>query len=111
MQIETETKGAVRIIRPRGPLVLDDAEQLLESSREHIADSLGRVVIDAAAIPYVDSKGIESLLDLADDLADAGQVLKLCGVNENIREVLDLTEVAAHFEHFEDIPSAVRSFL
>jgi anti-sigma B factor antagonist len=111
MQIESEKQGAVTVLRPRGPLVGDDALALRQRGGEALADSLGRLVIDASAIVYLDSKGIESLLDLADELSDAGQVLKLSGTNEAVREVLEITETSGMFEHFEDVQSAVRSFL
>ncbi len=48
---------------------------------------------------------------MADDLAQGGQALKLCGANEVFREVLELTELTSVFEHFVDVNSAVRSFL
>ncbi|MFG0243776.1 MAG: STAS domain-containing protein [Planctomycetota bacterium] len=111
MQVESERQGAVTVLRPRGPLIAEDAEVVRHKGGEAIADSLGRLVIDASAIVYVDSKGIEALLDLADELSDAGQVLKLSGTNETMREALEITETAGMFEHFEDVQSAVRSFL
>lgn len=111
MQIDTDRQGAVTVLKPRGPLVQKDAEALRQKGMDTIAATLGRVIIDASAVAYLDSEGIEALLDLADELSSAGQTLKLCAVNETIREVLDLTEVASEFEHFEDVPSAVRSFL
>ncbi|MBK7406104.1 MAG: STAS domain-containing protein [Phycisphaerales bacterium] len=111
MQIETDRQGAVTVLKPRGPLVQKDAEALRDKGMETITSTLGRMVLDASAVAYIDSAGIEALLDLADELSNAGQALKLCGVNETIREVLELTDVASQFEHFEDIPTAVRSFL
>jgi len=111
MQIETERQGAVMVLKPRGPLVAKDAGILRDKGSDAIAESMGRMVIDASAIVYLDSNGIEALLDLADELADAGRVLKLCGSNETVREVLEITETSAMFEHFEDVSSAVRSFL
>ncbi|HZW11477.1 MAG TPA: STAS domain-containing protein [Phycisphaerales bacterium] len=111
MQIDVERQGAVTILRPRGPLVQKDADALRQKGLDAIGGALGRVVIDAAQVAYLDSSGIEALLDLADELANAGQVLKLCGVNETVREVFEVTETDSQFEHFEDVPAAVRSFL
>lgn len=111
MQIETERQGAVTVLTPRGPVVGDDAEALRNQGARAITESMARMVINAEAVVYLDSKGIEAMLDLADELAEAGQVLKICACNETVREVLEITETAAMFEHFEDVPSAVRSFL
>ena len=111
MEISEQTKGAVKVLRPRGPLCLADAEQFKRQASLVAGASLGRVVIDAAAIPYVDSRGLEVLVELGEELGQSGLALKLCEVNETIREVLDLTDLASLFEHYEDVNAAVRSFL
>jgi len=74
-------------------------------------DSLGRFVMDASAIPLIDSKGLEALVEVTEEMAQSGKALKLCAANETLRQVLELTGVAPLFEHFEDANAAVRSFL
>ncbi len=111
MKIDEQTHGAVTVIRPRGPISQQDAETFGVALRAASHRTLGRLVIDASDVPFVDSKGLESILDIADELADNGQALKLCGVCETVREAMDLTEVLQMIEQFEDVPSAVRSFL
>ena len=59
----------------------------------------------------VDSRGLETLVEVTEEMSDRGQVLKLCGANKTVREVLELTELAALFDLFEDAGSAARSFL
>lgn len=99
------------MLRPVGPLVQEDAAEFRRRLMELRQSSLGRFIVDAAAVPYADSRGLEVLLDVHEELARAGQSLKLCGLNETLREVLTLTELSACFEHFEDTGAAVRSFL
>jgi anti-anti-sigma factor len=67
--------------------------------------------VDTSAVPYADSRGLEVLAELADELSGSGLTLKLCETNETMREVLDLTELASLFEYYEDMNAAVRSFL
>ncbi len=111
MEMIEQTTGAVRVLKPRGPLVLADADQFKARAAALIAASLGRLVVDVSAVPFVDSRGLEVLSELTEELSQSGSALKLCGTNETIREVLDLTDLASHFEHFEDVNTAVRSFL
>jgi len=106
-----QQRGAVVVIRPAGPLIAAEAEAFKGRMRELMRENLGRVVIDASALPYVDSVGLESLADVAQELAQSGKGLKLCAANETIRQVLELTGLSSQFEHFEDTNSAVRSFL
>jgi anti-sigma B factor antagonist len=106
-----QQRGAVVVVRPTGPLTGTEAEAFKTRIRELLHENLGRVVIDVSALPYVDSSGLESLADLAQELAQSGKGLKLCAANETLRQVIELTGLSPQFEHFEDTNAAVRSFL
>ncbi len=110
MRVTEYQHGAVTVVKPEGSLSEDDAIAFASTLRDTVSRSLGRVVVDASTMHFVDSKGLEALLDIADELADAGSSLKLCALNDTVRDVLDITGIASHFEHYEDAPSAVRSF-
>lgn len=110
MQILEQRQGAVLVLRPQGPLIQADAAAFRDRMLDVMGPSMGRVIIDASAIPYVDSLGLEALLDVAEEMSAGGQVLRLCGVNDTVREVMELTDIASHFEHFEDMVAAVKSF-
>lgn len=111
MEILEQRQGAVTVVKPQGPLCGQDAEQFLQRVKDVMGKSLGRFVVDCGAIAYVDSRGLEVLKQTTEQLADGGQALRLCGCNETVREVLDLTDLSKLFEHYEDVGSAVRSFL
>ncbi|MBN1506328.1 MAG: STAS domain-containing protein [Sedimentisphaerales bacterium] len=111
MELLTQQRGAVMIVRPMGPLTGAEAEPFRTRVRELIRENLGRVVIDASAVPYVDSGGLESLADVAAELAQGGKGLKVYAANQTVRQVIELTGLAPQFEHFDDANSAVRSFL
>lgn len=111
MEIRTQQHGAVAIAKPMGPITGSDADAFRARLRELIRENLGRIAIDATALSYVDSHGLESLADAAQELAQGGQGLKLCGASETIKQVIQLTGLGRQFEHFDDINSAVRSFL
>lgn len=111
MDIHESREGAVTVIKPGGPLLQNDAEQFRACFMAALPKCLGRVVIDASAIAYVDSRGLEVLVEVGEEMSQGGQAMKLCGANETLREVMELTETIGHFEQFADIQSAVRSFL
>ena len=111
MEIQEKQHGAVTALKPRGPVIESDADVLKTRLLQVRTKSLGRLVLDVSAIPFVDGRALEALLDVTEELAKSGQALKLCGANELLREVLEVTDLAGLFEHFEDVNSAVRSFL
>lgn len=111
MKIHEQIQGAVTVLKPEGPLVEADAGLLKQRLLQALASSLGRFVVDLSAIPFVDSKGLEALLEVTEEMGRSGQALRMCGANKTVREVLELTDLASHFDHFEDANTAVRSFL
>lgn len=111
MDIQETREGAVTVIKPLGPLVLGDADEFRRRLEDVRVRSLGRFVVDASSIAYVDSKGLEALVGVTDGMAEGGQALRLCAANETVREVLDVTDLADQFEFYQDVNTGVRSFL
>ena len=111
MKIAEQRQGAVTVIKPAGPLTQAEATELKNYVTRELGSNLGRVVIDMSEIPFVDSAGLEALLDITEQMSQSGQTLKICSPNKTIREVMTLTDITNMFDHFEDVTTAVRSFL
>ncbi len=111
MRIDEHKHGAVTVMRAHGPVAGEDAQDFSLRIQRAARETLGRLVIDASAIPFIDSAAIEAMLDASDILGDMGSTLKICAANETLREVLVLTGVASSIEQFETVSDAVRSFL
>jgi|SRR5579884_808354 len=111
MKITDQRQGAVVVLKPEGPLTEPEVPAFMQRVMETLAGSMGRFVVDMSGVPFVDSKGLEALLDVTEEMAKTGQILRLCAANKTIREVLDLTDLTTQFDHFEDAMTAVRSFL
>ena len=111
MNIERNTHGAVTVLKPVGAVTKADADELYVQLVDVGRQSLGRLVLDVGAVPFMDSRGLEVLLEFNEELSTSGRALKLCGLSDLLREVLELTELSSSFECFEDVNSAVRSFL
>lgn len=109
--VTEQRHGAVAVLKPDGPCIQEQAEALSQAALPKVRPLMGRVVIDLSASAYVDSAGLETLLDLADAMESCGQTLRLAGVSATVREVLELTELTNRFEYHEDTNLAVRSFL
>ncbi len=111
MEFNEQKQGAVVVFRPSGAITGDDAGVFAGRFRTAMNTSMGKCVLDAAEISYIDSAGLEALLDLSDEMNDLGRGLKISHVNDTLRETFELTNIASAFEYFDDINAAVRSFL
>jgi anti-anti-sigma factor len=111
MKIQESKQGAVTVLKPSGPLTQADAGDFKTVTLRALESNLGRILVDMSAVPFVDSLGLEALLDLTEQMQLSGQMLKLCATNKTLREVFTLTATAPLFEHFDDVNTAIRSFL
>ena len=94
-----------------GPLLAGQLDEL----EQHL-DQLGRrwtkrLVLDLADAPFFDSAGIELLCRFRTEFGQRGLRLKLSGLTDLTRDILDVTRLAGTFEVFPDTAAAVRSFL
>jgi len=103
--------GSVTVLLPRGAIAQDDVEAFARSVEEFNHKTNGRMVLDFSQVPYLDSRGVEVLWDLADRRRQGGQTTKLASVPELCREILELTGIAENLDLFDSPESAVRSFL
>jgi anti-sigma B factor antagonist len=78
------------VLRLQGPLVLDNLLEFQKSWREQTAPNM---VVDLTQVPYVDSSGIGSLVNLHVSRQKVGGSIRLVGVSERVRTVLVVTRV------------------
>src|ERR1700722_8284656 len=102
MKLSQQNHGAVTLLKPEGPLVEAELAEFRKTLNTLLASMLGRVVEDMSAVPFVDSVGLEALLDVSDALTRVGRCLKLCSVNKVLRQVMDLTQIGGQFDLYED---------
>lgn len=107
MKIDEERRGSMTVIRPQGALVGADADGLHAHLTRAVEGNSCDIVLDASAVAFVDSHGLEVLADTTEHLIRNGRTLKLAGASPMLREVLDLTELAPMFEQFDDVDAAV----
>ncbi len=108
MKIDLQQHGIVIVLRPHGALAADDVDAFTRAMQDATDKTGGRVVVDMSDVPFLDSRGIETLLQQG-----AGQ----SGVNpptfaalgETCREALDLTEALPRLRTFDTVENAIRS--
>lgn len=111
MEIQVQRCGAVSVVRPIGPIKGTDADEVEATLTGAIRENLGRVVLDASAVPMIDSRGLGAMVTVSQELAQSGMPLKLSAMSETVRQVFELTGLACLFELYDDALSAVRSYL
>jgi anti-anti-sigma factor len=110
MKVDTQLHGSVSVLIPHGPLAGDELDDFRQALSVAIDQKSGRVVLDLDDVPYLDSGGIETLLELCTGQQAASARPRLARLGETCREALDLTDALARLTVFDTVESAIRSY-
>lgn len=72
---------------------------LLESNPE-------RLVVDLRSVPLMDSSGVATLIEVLQVQRNAGRKLVLCGLQEKVQSMFEITRLNEVFLIVEDLQSA-----
>ena len=106
MEIENVHQGDLLVVCPRGLLAGAEAESLRTRLGELAGKGNTEVVVDCSKLRFVDSRGLEVLMEAAEQFIRAGRALKLTGAKATLQEVLELTELSSLFEFQAEWPQA-----
>jgi len=86
--------GLLTTLRPTDSLTEEETlQQLRELVEQAIEAGETRIILDLAAVPLLNSVGLEELLDYQDRLIRAGGWIKLSHIGAVIREILRITDL------------------
>lgn len=110
MNVNVESYGHSVVLNLKGELTEDTlatVQQMVEKQvqEEDVID----VVLNMEAVPFVDSKSLEYLLELQDRLLERMGQVKLLRCDENVRKILEVTRLESSFEMFKDTTEAVKT--
>jgi anti-sigma B factor antagonist len=91
------------ILRLTGPLTLSNLFEFQSLVR---AEKAPVVIIDLTNVPYVDSAGIGSLMGAYVSRQKDGHSLPLVGVNQRVKDALEVTRVLPFFSVYPSVAEA-----
>jgi anti-sigma B factor antagonist len=80
------------VITVSGELDIEHAPQLASVAQVAMTSACwGVLVVDLTNVPFVDSTGLGSLVDLHAAVTSAGRTVRLRGVQKPVRKVIEIT--------------------
>jgi anti-sigma B factor antagonist len=93
MNITTATLGDVAVLGVDGRLTASGAPLLRHAVTESIDSGMTRIVVDLSRIEFIDSSGLGALIGGLKSARIAGGDLRIAAAPENVRVVLNLTNL------------------
>jgi len=110
MNITAESYGHAVVLNMKGEIT-EDALSVLRREIQHQLSGKDVVdlVLNLERVPFIDSMGLEFLLDLQERLSEKFGQIRIVQPDENVRKILEITRLESDFEIYEDIAEAVKA--
>jgi anti-sigma B factor antagonist len=111
MEITERIVDTITILDLKGKLTIGEGAELLKDKSESLVfQGRTRVIVNLAAVPYIDSGGLGQLVACYTTLAKAGGRLKLLNVGTKNHDLLSITKLVSVFDTFDTEREAIESY-
>jgi anti-sigma B factor antagonist len=111
LDIQQREREGITILELNGRITMGpEATTLRDTINQLTAEGKRNLVLEMAAVDFIDSTGLGALVMCATSLRKAGGQMKLVAVNRRNIELLLMTKLATVFELFADEQDAINSF-
>jgi anti-sigma B factor antagonist len=109
-KIDTREVNGVTVASCHGRIVFGDESTYLREHLKQILSSSRKVILDLSEVSYIDSGGLGTLVGVYSSARAAGADVKLTGLNQRIKDVLQITKLVTVFEVYDTEQEALASF-
>jgi anti-sigma B factor antagonist len=111
MKIEERAVSGVTILDLQGKMLIGEGDELLrEKINQLVENGTGKIVLNLADVPYVDSAGLGEIVRCYTTVSRKNGKLKLLNLTKRIHDLLSITKLLTVFETYESEEEAVKSF-
>ena len=102
--------GTIQIIKLRGELNLEDILKVRNLINEYMKSGAIHIIVELTEATHVHLSGIPVLVERADRLREYGGDLKLVGLSQYLRHIIDLSGASSRFDFCATEEEAVSKF-
>ena len=110
MKIESAQLNHCVVMKLEGRMDAQNAREFEAACEDWMAKGETRLVLDLGEFVYVSSMGLRSFLMVAKKLEGKGGGMRLCRMGGLVRQVFEITNLLALFQHYDSSEAAVSSF-
>ncbi len=104
---DMERVGDVAVFSPSGSIDITNSAALRDEMVQESSSGMSRILLDLAAIQYIDSSGLSALVGTVNELEKANAQLVLCNIDGSVLKVMELTRLTDFFEIVADRDAAL----
>ncbi len=110
MRIRWQDYNEVTVVELQGEVDGEVVEPMRNAVTEIAGNQRAGIVLDMTNVSFFDSQGLELLLWVRDYCRQNKIQLRLAGLDENCRKILEITRLQDEFDCHAELAEAVKSF-
>ena len=110
LKTSTRSLGGVVIIDCSGRIVMGEETAFLRHQVKDLLNESRQIVLSLAHTDYMDSSGLGTLVGLYSSARNAGGEIKLAGLTQRVKDVLQITKLGSIFEFYDTAEEAASTF-
>lgn len=91
MEISSELMNEVKVVRLEGNLDTNTSSSAQEFLNAAIDEGAAKIIVNLEKVDFVSSAGLRVLLATAKRLGVSGGTLRICGLNDTVSEVFEIS--------------------
>jgi len=109
MKIKHENYDHLTVMACEGELTADQVERFRKTAKERMEENIRDFVLDLTELEFVDSKGLDTLIWLQDQVAEKLGQVRLACLPENVIKILEITRLNNRFDCHGEVDAAIKS--
>jgi anti-sigma B factor antagonist len=110
LKMETRVADGVTIVACHGRIVFGEESNALRDTLKQQLASTRQIVLNLSGVTYIDSGGLGTLVGVYSSARAAGADIKLTGLGQRLRDVLQITKLVTVFEVYDSEAEAIAVF-
>jgi anti-sigma B factor antagonist len=110
LKIDTRMDGNAAIVSCDGRIVFGEEASALRERLKQLLQKNRKIVLNLSKVTYIDSGGLGTLVGVYSSARAAGADIKLTGLGQRFRDVLQITKLVSVFEVCETEQQALAEF-
>jgi anti-sigma B factor antagonist len=110
LKIETRQADGVTVMSCNGRIVFGEEATALRENLKTVLNSTRQVVLNLSGVSYIDSGGLGTLVGVYSSARASGADIKLTGLGQRLRDVLQITKLVTVFEVYDSEQEAIGAF-
>jgi anti-sigma B factor antagonist len=112
LKITERVVEGVVVMDLAGTITLGESANYLRGHlKEALAEGDAQLVLDFSRVTYVDSAGLGALVACCTTARNGGGTVKLARLNQQFRDLLQITKLSGIFDVHATVEDALRSFV